>query len=133
MVEEGEQFLPVTPQSLLQSPGMFLFPSLVDQLFQAIPDSAFSPLIDILPQTMLVFFQQHAVPDQAAKPQVKFRPVSAGIVVVPGPDQVTHQVAQAHLLGKADDRVAGTPEVGHQNPVEVGPEQLLRTLQPHHG
>jgi hypothetical protein len=126
MVQEGEQFLPVAPQSLLQSPGMFFLPPLVDELVQPLPDSDFSAFGDFPPQILLVFLQPHAIPDQAPKPPVKLRPVPAGIVVMPGPVQVTEQVRQAFLFGKTEDRVVCTPEVCHQNPVEAGVEQLLQ-------
>ena len=126
MVQEGEQILPVAPQSLLQSPGMFFLPPLVDELVQPLPDSDFSAFGNFPPQILLVFLQPHAVPDQATKPPVKRRPVPAGIVVMPGPVQVTEQVRQAFLFGKTEDRVVGTPEVCHQNPVEAGVEQLLQ-------
>ncbi len=60
------------------------------------------------------------------KPPVKLLLVPAGIVVLPGPAQVTQQIGLALLLGKADDRVVDTPKVGHQNPVEAGVEQFLQ-------
>ena len=116
----------MAPQSLLQPPGMFFLPPLVDELVQTFPDSDFSPLVDFPPQILLVFLQPHAFPDQAAKPRVKLRPVPAWIVVMPGPAQVTEQVRQAFLFGKANDRFVGTPEVGHQNPIEAGAEQFLQ-------
>jgi len=94
----------VSPQSLLQTPGMFFLPPLIDELVQTLPDSAFSPFVDFPAQTLLGFLQPHAIPDQTAKPPVKFRPIPARIVVVPGPGQVTQQIGQALLLGKADDR-----------------------------
>jgi len=126
MVQEGEQLFAVAPQSLLQPPGMFFLPPLVDELVQTFSDSYFSPFGDFLSQTLLVFLQPHAVPDQAAKPPVKLRPVPAGIMGMPSPAQVTQQVRQALLFGKAGDRVVCTPEVGQLNPIEAGAEQFLQ-------
>ena len=63
MIQEGEQFLPVPSQALLQPPGIFLFPHPVDELVQAFPGSGLPPFIDFMPQALLVFLQPYAVLD----------------------------------------------------------------------
>ena len=85
MIQKGEQFLAVAAQPLLQSSGVLLLLFLVDKLVQTLSDSGLPSFIDFQHHSLSGFLQPHAVPDQAAQPPVKLRPVLAGIVEVPSP------------------------------------------------
>ena len=103
VIQEGDQFLAVAPQPLLQPSGVLLLPFLVDELVKTLPDSGLPPFVDFQRHTLFVFLQPHATPDQAAKLPVKLRSVLVGIVGVPSPAHVSQQVGnsihtQNHLV-----------------------------------
>ena len=103
----------VAPQPLPQPSGMFLFPDTVDKLVQPFSDFQLPPYHDIRRYVLFCFLQPHSVHDQPAQFSMKLRPVTPGIVVMPGSVQIPQQVWQGLLICKVGNRVLGTPEIGH--------------------
>ena len=71
VIQEGEQFLAVASQPLLQPSGVLLLPFLVDELVQTLPNSNLPSFIALKCQNLFVFFQPHTFPNQAAQSPVK--------------------------------------------------------------
>ena len=71
VIQEGEQFLAVASQPLLQPSGVLLLPFLVDELVQTLPNSNLPSFIALKCQTLFVFHQPHTLPNQAAQSLVK--------------------------------------------------------------
>ena len=71
VIQEGEQFLAVASQPLLQPSGVLLLPFLVDELVQTLPNSNLPSFIALKCQTLFVFLQPHTFPNQAAQSLVK--------------------------------------------------------------
>src|SRR6516165_2069252 len=126
VVEEREQLGLVPLQALDQTTRVPLLPLLCQQVVQ--------PLLQPLPsrgesrrwQFATSLAEANRVADQPLQLLGERWPIVTRVVVMLGPFQVAQQVWQAFLLPRADDRVVGAPEVGHQHPSELLLEEFLQ-------